>query len=471
LSWENTAAVESNYKTITSDLTLTSIEACLSAIPVATASMGVNQKYLYRNTAGVRTTFYRVTALTAAQTAYTDNIADASLVTAGQTDHDVLPPCKYLIESRGRLFAAGDPDHPMSFYYSEPNEPEIWPSANVQYIGEGDGLPITGISAMGNSIVVHKGDAYRNGCIYIVYISDSAGASDPDNWYIFKSPSEYGGCAHRAQAFFANMLGFLNHYGFFALNGQELARSATDSAVGQFTVDAQSFVIEPDVTGFTQAQLHKAAAITHQGKVWFAVPTGTTATENDEVYIYDFMRASADDPRQGAWSKWATGSYSCFAVHGGELYAGSSTANGHVTKLLTGHDTVQAGTTTAISSYYYTPELSGYEAHRDNTKVWRWLYVVAEASGDWYLNINYITDGENTAGNTVTLRLTPTGSLWGSMVWGTDPWSATQTKAFGRMNLAGAVGKTLKLKLWTNTAGQYWKVHEVHVAYNLRGLR
>jgi hypothetical protein len=207
--------------------------------------------------------------------------------------------------------------------------------------------------------------------------------------------------------------------------------------------------------------------------VWLAVPKGSTATANNTLYTYDFVRASNSDRKSGAWGKFAGVGMSCFTVHGGELYGASSALDGTVYKMNTGNNISTTVVTTGVPSYYYTPEMAGLKEHKDNTKVFRWVYLTLAASGGWNMVLSYILDGHDDLGTTEFIDLTPNGHTWGAgMVWGVDEWASTQTVKLVRVMLRNAVGKTLKLRFSTpGGMDQYFKVQEIKVGYNLRGIR
>ena len=187
----NANGVESNVATLTTGISTTSgnEKIVLTGIGDFPSSAGVETKYLYRTTAGASTLFYRVTALTAAQSAYTDSAHDSDLETLAQTTNNTPPPCKYWVYHRGRMFAAGDPNYPQRVWFSSAGQPEIWPLANALDIGKGDGYPITGLRIMANSVIVHKASpSGRESSIWLIYMPDSVESVDSSNWYIIKSP-------------------------------------------------------------------------------------------------------------------------------------------------------------------------------------------------------------------------------------------------------------------------------------------
>lgn len=463
----NSYNVESDYNVLSPTLTVALGKITVATIPIYPASAGVNELFLYRNTAGAAGVYFRVTALTNGVTSYVDNNADASLLLDPPSDNGVMPPCKYIASYRNRLFAGGDPNYPMRLYWTDPGEPETWPEVNYLDVDSGDGLPISGLRVYENGLIIHKNNASGQGFIYVLLMPDSVGSTSSTNWFINRTKSAWGGVSHRAQTEFGNLLGFLNRYGWFAFEGQNIATSVADSSVGRFEVDSHSFDIEPDVFDFNTSYLTKSAAITYKNKVWIAVAKGSSATVNNKIYMYDFVRATSQTRQVGAWGVLSGPGVSCFAVHNGSLYGGSSASDGFVYQLDTGH----TADGSAIDSYYKTAEISGLPEHRNYTKVWRYLFLTIECSGNWNMILSYIRDALNESGTSVNVNLYGGGSLWGAMVWGVDPWGGGNNRKRVRVVLRNCVGKTIQFKFANNTADQYFKVHEVEIAYNLRSQR
>ena len=464
----NTAGVEGDYSELTSvAVTITNGQANLSEIYEYPASAGVVEKYIYRNTAGVASVPYRVTSITNLISAMTDNVADSSISTAPPSDNGTPPKCKFQVFHRGRIFAAGDPDFATRLWYSNQGDPEIWASTNYVDVGKGDGEKITAIRVYSNSVIIHKNDGKGRGSIWLLYMPDTEDISTSSNWYLVKSPSAYGAQSNKAIDFFSNLMFFLNRYGAYAFTGTDLALSSADSSIGSFSVDSHTFDIEPDVYAFKETLLDKAAAITYDNKVWLAVPSGTSSTENDKIYKYDFVRASDPNRTVGAWSRQSGPGVNNFTAHDGMLYAGSSTADGFIYQLDTGTNF----NSSAISSYFTTIPISALPEHRDYTKVFRYLEILVSTPGDWPLYCTYWVDFYNEVGVTTSIDLNSGSNLWGTFVWGTGKWQAGTDKERKRIVLYGAVGKAIKFKFWTNTADQYFTLHELELKYNLRRIR
>lgn len=445
----------------------TSNEIRLSSIPIYPASAGVETKYLYRNTAGASEVYYQVTALTAAQTSYVDNNPDGDLVILMPADNRPMPKCKFVSYYRGRVFAAGDITNPMRLYFSSINAPEEWPSTNFIDIGDGDGYPITGIRAYGNSIVIHKNDGRGQGSIWLVYVADSTGTGDPSNWYVTKSPSAYGGQSDKALAFFNNVLFFLNKNGGYSFTGQDIALNAAHSNVGSFGVDSQTYEIENDIQNIKNSYINKAAAINFDNLLYLAVPYGAQASGNNRIYLYDYVRASSESRETGAWSYLENVKANNFTIHEGELLFGSSGNDGHIYQFT--NDYNYDGS--AIDSYYWTAALSGQENHRDFTKVFRHVFLTVSTPGDWNMQLTYRVDFNESKDTTINVNLDGGGALWNSILWGVTPWGGSLEKRKVKIDLVGAVGKSIQFKFATNALNQYFKVHELELLYNLRSMR
>ena len=463
----NSYAAQSDYAVLAASLTVAAGEIILTDIPTWPASSGVNTVNLYRNTAGASGVYWLVTAISNGVSAYTDNNSDSTLVIEAPDDQGQMPTVKYMVSYKERIFCAGNATNPMRLYFSKATEPEVFPSTNYIDVGTGDGLPIKALAVYSNSIVVHKNDGKGQGTIYLLYLPDSTDVSDASNWYLFKAPAAFGAVSHKAQAFFSNLLGYINRYGFYAFSGQDIAASAADSSVGKFLTDSHTFKIEPDVFDINESLIEGCAAIQYKNKIWLAVPKGSTSTANNYVYQYDFVRASSESRQIGAWGRFDSLNINDFTVHDGELYGGSSLEDGFVYKL----DTGTSDNGSAIDSYYKTAEISGLPEHRDHTKVWRYVFLTVDTPGNWNMSMNYIVDARNESGTLVSVNLDDQGNDWGSMVWGSDIWGGELTRDRKRIILKNAVSKTIQLKFSTNTADQYWKVHEIQFVYNLRSRR
>ena len=464
----NSANVESDYSELLSaSVAITSGTVILSGMPDYASSFNADIKYLYRNKAAASAVYYRVTALSAAQSSYTDTAADSALVTAAPDDNGVPPKVGLIMEHRNRVFGAGDPNYPERLYWSNQGSQQIWESTSYVDIGEGDGMPIRGLAIYANSLFIHKNDGKGLGVVWVLYMNDSLDVTGDANWYPSKLAISYGGMSHKAIVFYNNLQVFLNRYGVYAIAGDQLAKSPAYSSVGAFPVDALSFLIEPDIKDCNVNKLGDAAAINFDSKLWFALPKGSTATKNNRIYMYDYVRASSQDNVTGAWSVLDNPGAKCFTEYEGNLYCGSSNDDGYVYKLNTGYNQNNS----AIDSYFNTIWIHGEKSHKELTKVWRHLYLWIETSGDWDLDVSYWVDFDQSTGTETTIDLASGGTLWDEGIFDSDVFGGGTNKKLAHIVLDDAVGRVIKFKFSTNAVDQRFKIYEMRLEYNLRRIR
>ena len=457
---------EGDYGSSTASITVSSATIQVNNIPIYPATAGVNYVNVYRNTALASDIYNLVTSVVNGTSSIIDNTPDAQLVTVAPSDNGQMPACKYICQYGGYVFAAGDPNHPMWLYFSNGGQPEIWTSTDYISVGDGDGYPITGIAAFGNSIIIHKNDMNGNGSIYVLYMPDSTGISGSDNWYLIKSPSQWSGQSGKALAFFSNMLAFFNKNGVFAMSGQDLALASANDNAGRFQADSHSFDIEPTILNANQTKIGSSAMAMHKNKIWLAYADGSSG-QNNKVLQYDFARISNPDRTNGAWSLFDGHNINNFAEFGGNLYGGSSKPDGIVYQLDIGHN----DNGNAINSYYTTAAISGAPEHRDHQKVWRWLYLWIECEGDFNMTLKYFLDFQMGSGRSISVNLSSGGSNWEEFLWGVGVWGGGLARKKIKIGLFGDESKDIQFQFLINTLNLYWKVHKLMVVYNLRSLR
>ena len=329
----NSYSVESDYSVdaaISATFTAASEAILVNGIPTFPVSHGVNTINIYRNTAGAAGTYYRVTAVSNGVTSITDNAADSTLVTAAPLDNAPPFDFKYFQNFESFLFAAGNPDKKSRLYWSKVNTPEQWPEDNFVRVGEGDGQEISGISVVNSSVIISKSDEQGNSATYTLFNDDA----DPANWYLLRTDSDKGSESHKAMTLWDNKLALFNRDGVYGFNGNQRVRGAGSTELGKISVDSISQDIEPDVQGFKKSLLRSSAGIDFENRMYFAVPSSGSSTENDKLYVFDYVRLSTSDRKQGAWIPFTDHNINNFTIHDGELLGGSSTANGFILSLI-----------------------------------------------------------------------------------------------------------------------------------------
>lgn len=452
----NTFGVKGDFATASSEITVASKEIFVHGLYEWPASAGVQYKLLCRNTAGVSNLYYIVTQLSNAQTSYTDSIADSLLVEEPPYDNGLPQHFTTMLHFQGRIFAASKTSsNPQFLWYSEIEDPEIFPSDNIIKIGDGDGLPITGLAILSNALIISKNDGEGNGSMWLLYMPDT----NPINWSLTKLDGENSTQSAKVMLNFSNYIAFLNRWGVYDLDQQ---------AIGVIKSDPLSFNIEKDIYQLASSYLSAATAITWKNKIWLSVPYGSAQPTNNRIYQYDFVRGrNVQDREWGSWSRFDNHNISEFCVFNGDLYGGSSDEIGQIYKLDTGYNDDGS----SIDSYFKTMPITGAEEHQSYTKVWRYCYVTVECTGDWLMNISYSNDFKDEVGQTVQISLDPESAKWDVAQIGLTKWGSGINQKRVRINFRGSVSKALQLSFSTNTIDQYFKVHKVEVFYNLRGLR
>jgi len=462
----NSFSVESDF-TVLSTIEATNDDILVGSIATAPISHGVNQHFIYRNTAAVSGVYYRVTALSNGVTSFVDNNSDSTLVTAAPLNHDPPKNFKYMISFKGYLFAAGEPDNPNYLWFSTVNVPETFPNTNFFRIGRGDGQTISGIGIESDNLVISKSDGKGTKSTYTLYIGDSVGVTSADNWYLSKSSPSEGSESHRAMVNFSDVITLFNRDGCFAFAGGNLATTPADTGLGRLRVDALSFNIEPDFFAFKKSAIGNAAGILFENKLYFAVTSATASTENDKIYVFDFVRAKSGSRLSGSWIPLTGHSISDFTIHEDALYGGSSLADGFIYQLNTG--TNYDGS--AINSFFTTAPVAGKKGDEEHHKIFRFMYLLLDCSGSWNATFTPIFDFDQGSGSPKSISLSCAGSLWGTMVWGNDEWGVSTGRKRIRINLPPRASRYFQFKIATNTADEFWKMFSYELYYNKRGLR
>jgi hypothetical protein len=126
----------------------------------------------------------------------------------------------------------------------------------------------------------------------------------------------------------------------------------------------------------------------------------------------------------------------------------------------------------AIDSYIWTKEFQGADGDEEYTKDFRLANVILERSGGYDVEMRFRTDSDSGVGDQALIDVSPGGSLWGTMRWGTDNWSAGSSDLVYQQFLGQARGKTIQFKFSNmNTVNQKFKVIGLKYGYNKKGKR
>lgn len=462
--WLNSQSVRGNASSGSATIVVAATKVELTSIPVAPQSFGVSTREIYRTvTSGA--TFLRVAVLSDnTTTTYSDNIADSALGTTAPTDKGLPPKYSTIVYHQNRLFC-NDLSNPQFVWYSDLNEPYTFGALNFLTIGDGSSDFVTAIEVQDNSIVV-----FGQKSIWIVYMQDTT----PANWVVVKAKSNFSSKSPYGLFKYGNRIGFPamqndKFAGIGAIAGDAVEPTTSTLTVATMGGFLKSDKIENEMFSIQEAYVGNISSIVFQNRAHISMTYGTGATTNNRVYIYDFANIDMSNKQSEAWIPWSGISVAQWAVYGGSLYYGSSTANGFIFKQ---DDGVYADNGSAINSYFWTKEFLGLPGHEHFHKDFRYTNLLVDLAGTYFMGLTIKTDSDLGSGTDYQIDLNPHTYTWGSMVWGTDPWGGGAISKDIRVFLSAARGKRIQYKFSNkNTVNQMFKVHYQNFTYNLKGPR
>lgn len=460
----NTNLVEGNVTTASVTYVASSNQLSLTSIPIGPASFGVGARRIYRRASGG--TYLRVTELSDnTTTTYTDNTAEASLGAAAPTDQGVPPKYSTIITHQNRLFC-NDLENPSLIWYSELGNPYVFKTTSFEEIGDNAGDLVEGFVIHDNGLVI-----LCDKSAYLLYMPDT----DPTNWEVIKLRSPYGtrspfsGFSYNNKQMYAAVEND-NFVGFAAISGDAVDPNATLLTVSAAGSDLQSNRIEPDMLQVPSNMVPRISSIVYKNKAYIALAFGTGQATNNRVYVFDFSFNNLSKQQEASWVPWTGLNPEQFTILDGTLYYQTSTATGFV------YEMERAGTYSddgsAINSYFWTKEFSGRPGHEQFMKDMRYVNLLYEKPGSYFMYMNYKVDSDDGDGNRTAIDLNPGSSLWGTMIWGVHDWGGGRDFDEDRQYLGQLIGKRIQFRFSNqNTAGQKFKVLGIQFGYLLKGRR
>ena len=460
----NSALVEGNPSTASTTFTVATKIINISSIPVAPQSYGVASRKIYRTVAG-GTTFKLVATISDnTTTTYNDNIADANLGATAPTEKGLPPKYSTIIYHKNRLFM-NDADNPNFVWYTDLNEPYTVASTNFIIVGDGSTDLVKSFEVQNDELLIF---CDRN--VYIVYMQDAT----PSNWSILKSKSAYTSRSPFGNFVYNNKVAFPamqndKFVGIAAIEGDTVSPSQSLLSNSSVASELKSDPIEPEMFDIQEAYVGNISSIVFKNIAYIAMTKVSGSTTNNRVYIMDFSITRQTKRNQEAWAPWTGLNVAQFAIYAGSLYYGTSTATGFIYKQDIG---VYADDGTAINSYIWTKEFAGLKGHDSYFKDFRFINMLYDLAGTYFMNISVKNDSDKGTGSNNTINLDPMNETWGSMVWGTDVWGGGNYQKDLLFALGTSRGKRVQFKFSNqNTANQRFKVHWINFTYNLKGQR
>lgn len=465
ISYVNSASVEGNVSTASTTFTVVSQTIRLTSLPVAPQSHGVSARRIYRTVAG-GSTYKRVAEINDnTTTLYDDNVADGGLGVDAPTNKDEPPKYSVIVYHQNRLFM-NDADNPGLLWYTDLNEPyTVNQSSNFIAVGDQSSDLIVALGVFNNTLAV-----FGQKHVWLIYMPDTT----PSNWQVIKSKSPYTTKSPFGLFEYDNKLAFPavqndKFLGIAALSGDALEADSTLLSIATVGSLFKSERIEPDMFDVQESYLGNISATSFQQVGYFTMTKGANQTQNNRIYTMNYSYSDLSKNHAEAWAPWSGLSASQFAVYNGRLYFGDSTAVG---KLWRQNSGVSTDNGSAINSYFWTKEFPGQKGEDSLEKDFRHINMLVDLAGAYFMNLTTRTNSDSGAGDTQQIDITPDQSLWGTMVWGVDPWGAGALQKDIKVPLNGARGKRVQFKFSNqNVASQRFKVHWMNFTYNRKGPR
>jgi hypothetical protein len=436
----------------------------LTSIPVAPQSWGVAARRIYRTVAG-GSAFKRVVEIADnTTTTYDDAITDAALGAAAPDDKGVPPKYSVILYHQNRLFM-NDPTNLNYVWFTDLGEPYTVGALNFIKVGDSSSDLVKALSVYDNSVVAHCEKSQ-----WLIYMPDT----DETNWKTVRIKSPFGTKSPFCVLDYNNRQLFAavqndKFAGFAALAGDSVEPSATLLTVSTAGSELKSDRIEPDMFQVQESVLSSISGIVYKNKAYIAVPHGTGQTTNNRIWVLDFSISNLSKNQKEVWVPFTGLTPNQFTIYDGDLYFGSSASDGFVYQMESG---TYSDAGSAIDSYFWTKEFSGFKAEVNNHKDFRYANILVEKVGSYYMTVKARADSDIGEGNSFQIDLSQRGSLWGVMVWGADSWGGAATQNDYTLDLGNLSGKRVQFKFTNqNTANQRFKVHGMTFTYNVKGRR
>jgi hypothetical protein len=462
ISYLNSQSVEGNVSDVIYNSSVTAKILRLTSLPTAPQSWGVNSRILYRNTDS-GTTFFRLAPISDnSTTTYDDNTADSGLGAAAPTDKGEPPNYFSVTYHKRRLFMLANDG---LLWWTDLDEPFTVASTNFLPIGDASTDYPKAVYTYGDNIVV-CGQRHA----WLVLMPTVV----PAEWVVIKSKSAFTSKSPFGGFEYNNKFAFPaiqndKLVGLAALNGDSPEPSAVNTSISTIGSELKSDRIEPDIFDIQETYVGNISTTVYKNKAYITLTKGDGNTANNRVYVFDFSLENVAKSKREIWIPWSGINATQFTIYSGLLYFQSSTANGAVYRF---DDSVYSDDGAAIDSYFWTKEFTGFKDESSFNKDFRYANLLVDTAGAYYMAVGVRTDSDSGDGTNYQIDLDPSGSLWGSMVWGRDTWGGGALQRDTRLYLAGARGKRVQFKFSNlNTAGQRFKVHWMNFTYNLKGPR
>lgn len=359
-----------------------------------------------------------------------------------------FPAANYLLYHQGLLWASGIKDEQFTVRWSGPaidGAYNIWPENSFEILSESDNSPITGLAALGEHVVVFKGDS--------IWLMIPNGLDDLDlpSYRPVKVVSGVGAVSQGSIQAVKGKLVFLAEDGIYAFDGTP-------------NVQKLSGPVSEMVADINPAQLKFSTAVNWTTQDVYLLSVARKGSDvNNFVFVLDYDKGNLTEEYPGAWWFWDDIEAQAWLLDEGMadtqiLYFANS--KGHVFHFGV-QDTNNGGT---ISSYIKSHN-SGLSRR---TLSAREVYATAyQDVGS--LSVTLYTNDEPQTARTLSFA-SSNEATYGTAVYGTDTY-VPEKRRERRLDYFQQTGRKFATKIANSTKGRRMRLESFGIGWLPFGRR
>ena len=216
--------------------------------------------------------------------------------------------------------------------------------------------------------------------------------------------------------------------------------------------------IETTMKGLNKSALDMCAAVFDGRNAWFAIPNGSSTT-NNKVIMYDTVTK--------AWVRHSGINASCWDVFAigsqVQIYFGEATGDSKAYRF----DTSTSDNGTAINFQFITRRFGGDMP--ESKKKWKYSYLTVKETGNYDLTVDFAKDGFDYS-NLGTINLSGSGTVFDNIILDTSRLGSTDIKR-KRFSLPKVVSFYTQYKVYETSATSSVTIRDFETMYFPKHVR
>ncbi|RLI55061.1 MAG: hypothetical protein DRP09_10905 [Candidatus Thorarchaeota archaeon] len=378
-----------------------------------------------------------------------------------------VPTGKYAVYWKDYMLVFGDAlfeenTYKGRTYISDLGDPDTYTTATQWFdVAKNDGQEDRGIFAHADFLAIGKEKT-----IHLIT------GNNPDEWVLSSSSNN--------QRILENSIGLASHRSLTQV-GSDVWYMGSDGLIRSIVKNERGGTplsgivcghILTTLSGLNDGKLSEVAAITFNGRVYFAMPDGSS-TFNDLVMVAETRNRLEDVDNPHPWveyTNWQPAVWSAYTPSTTpQLYYGNGSADSITVQVETGSaDAEMVGTLAnsgKIDFDYQGPMIDFKQPAMHKTS--RFLIVSGESGGNYNIEVSTSLDG-NTFLKHGDLSLNA-GDLWNTGVWDTATWGYATT--IEEKFALGRASKQIMVRQRNNAANQDVKINPFTIAIKPKKIK